>query len=239
MWELDIIIGYKYRKYLFYIKEYILSSSHYTGHGIFAIIADDSDATMSIAIPSPRVELLSDIRSVIAECIIVCEKERYLYNIANKCNKSYRNAVIKTLTLIDISDDIEYAYQTLDININTINMHSYFQFKMHFLKEKWQKVYTNLLPDNISNENIIHLLKNIIDNNIQKYSIYITCQNGRYTISGHSEKPITAIDESEVISNLILLSPSKILIDNNIFSNDGIMLLLYLFENRLIYNIKS
>ncbi len=235
MWELDIIISYKYRKYLFYIKESIIHSAHYNKKGIFAIIGKGSEAIMSMAIIDPSTELLDEISRVIAECMIFCEKELYLAGLKIVCSKEYKSALIKTLVLIDISEDIDYAAARLDIAEKVINIHSFFQFKLHNLKDKWEKMYKTLLPDGkVDDDSVVTMLKDIIDNNNQSISIKIEYVDKSYILSSSHHPTIHAQTEADVIANLILLSPSEIHIDQSKISTDSLILLSYLFQNKIV-----
>ncbi|MBE5735630.1 MAG: hypothetical protein E7361_04225 [Clostridiales bacterium] len=234
MWELDIIINYRYRKYLFYIKEYISASKYNTTKGLYAIISERDNAIMSIALVNPSKELLAEVKSVIAECIVVCEKEKYIHSLKICCNQAYKSAIVKTLTMIDINEDIEYAKSILDIDSKSINIHSYFHFKMQLLKKKWKELYNKLLPDkNIGDEIVLQLLKDIIDTNSQEYIVHIRHTDGKYIIDCKELNPITATSEADIISHLILLSPKELHLNQSQFSADGIILLSYLFDNKL------
>ncbi len=233
MWELDIIINYKYRKYLFYIKDSIISNPKYDKKGVFAIVKDGNNAVLSIAILEPTKQLLKDIEELVAETLIFTEKEAYITKSRRLPRGEFRQAFVKALVLLNMQKEIALAKKYIDLQSSTINIHSLFSFRLKHLEAIWQSHLDAICPNDmeVNNDNLLDILQAIISSNIKNVEVVIT---DAYRITARNIN-IVATDEADVIANLILISPKKITIDKNVvLSGDTIILLQYLFQNKLV-----
>jgi len=236
MWEIDLIVNYRNRKYLFYIKENIIKCPDYHKDGIFAIIRKNNTAILSIAIKNISNTLKQAITNLVAESIVFSEKENYIAKKKLPNFNNFKSTLLKAISLINIKEDINLVKSRLDIEQKVINFHSFFSFCLHDLKEKWNKEFSILIPhDNLIDDSIIlDILTNIIESNITNTSITIDYINNKYILQ-NKEVDIPAQDETDILANLIILSPAKIIINcKNKISKDSYILLSYLFKDKLI-----
>ena len=235
MWEIDIIIDYRYRKYLLYLKENITSSQHYNHKGVFAIIKIGNNAILSIAIMDIDDNLKSEIKEWIAECVVFSEKERYILASQTLPNNIYKHTFLKALVMVDMAEDVKIVSSHISLEENTINLHSLFKFRLNNLEKKWCDMLAKFFPKNESLDDgkIMEILRNITECNRTNEILLVKRNSDNYIIESIvSNTYITAQDDTDLIANLILLSPQKILISctDNI-STDSMILLSYLFGN--------
>ena len=235
MWEIDIIINYKYRKYLMYIKENITNSKNYSKKGVFAIIKMDNNAILSIAMLDATEELKQEIRVWIAECIVFSEKESYIRNKKILPNTTFRNAFLKALIMVDISSDIDIVAKEINLCDKSINLHSLYKFRLKFLEDRWEKSLQALFPDKkeLTSDKLMDILKNIVASNRKSVEVVIKKRDNKFVIEAiNDDIYITASDEADVIANLILLSPYAIHNESaNEYCSDSLILIEYLFSN--------
>ena len=234
MWEFNIYINNKYIRYLNYIKENIMTSKNYT-KGIFAIAKIDNNAVLSIAIEKPSNALLNEIKHYIAESIIYSEKENYISQKKFIPKNEFRTPLIKVLVLLNISSDIDYVANLINLNDSNLNIHSFFNFKLNKLKNKWESSINSFTSKNeeTTGEELLDILKLIIESNPSNNKAVIEFNGSNYILD-IDKKRISANDEIDIISNLIISSPNKIDIqckDN--LSCDSLILLNYLFNNKI------
>lgn len=235
MWEIDIIIEYKYRKYLLYLKENITASKYYNKKGIFAIIKIESNAVLSIAIIDIDDRLKEQIIEWIAECVVFSEKERYILSSKLLPNNEYKNTFLKALVMVDMTEDVKMVSSHINLDEDTINLHSLFKFRLPHLEKKWKAMLERFFTKDeiLDNSKIMEILKDITACTQNSEIIRVRKKNDNYIIeSSISNIYITAKDDTDLIANLILLSPKEIHIYcSQYISTESMVLLTYLFCN--------
>ncbi|MBQ4558381.1 MAG: hypothetical protein IJA61_03285 [Clostridia bacterium] len=235
MWEFSIYINKKYLNYLNQIKNSILSSKHYLG-GIFAISTVDETAILSIAIECPSKQLKNEIKQAIAECLVYTQKEKYISAKINCLNCEFITPLIKVLVLLDIAKDIHETSKSINLNDCKIHIESFFNFKLQHIKKKWEDSVSFIIKNkNINSEELLDVLKLIVESNSANCVAKILYTNNRYILEYQNGSKVLAEDEIDIISNLIISSPQKIEITcKEVLSCDTIILLKYLFLNKLV-----
>ncbi len=236
MWELDLIVSYKNRKYLHYIKENIVKSEYYNNKGIFALIRKNNNVILSIAIIDISNELIDKIADWISESLVFSEKENFITKKKLPDSSNFRSTFLKALALINVTDDIKFVKERLDMNSKTINFHSFFSFCLSDLKNRWEKELLMYFPKDstISDDSLLDILYSIVKSNETKIEIIIDYLDNKYILSGGDDLTIPANDEADILANLVILSPNKITINcKNKLTKDTFVLLNYLFKDKL------
>ena len=239
MWEIDLKTSRKNVQYLFAIEDMITKSQHHKKSVSYAYIEKGDTITMGIAILDPSKSLLDEIRKGIAEAIVLPEKEKYLTTKSIKNKSNIHSSLLKTIVFLDLADDIDYATKLVDLNLKCINLPSLFHFKMAYLRQKWDKILMSTLSKSVSNmsdEHMLDILKNIVTQNKIDIDVYIDIVDNKYIISTPSRTiQVDNLDEPDLIANLIIISPSSIILSQiNIVSDDTLVLLIYLFGTNKI-----
>ncbi len=233
MWQFNILINYKYRKYLSYLKQNITNSPHCPKGVVFALVKVGSDVSLGIAMPEINIALLQSIRHWVAEIIVLSEKESLFSSF--DISKKYMNTLIKTLMLIDISAEIEYCKEKLDMSEEVLCVHSYFNFRLPKLKQKWQaNIKQKQSLDGSDEEQVLDIFKQVIATN-QSYTLArITKTEDMWNLYIDDTLISSTSDELDIVASLIIHSPKAIEIyDSKHLSTDTMLLLQFLFCNKI------
>ncbi len=137
-------------------------------------------------------------------------------------NELTRAAFIRALTVFDKQTDKDLIKKQLVFE-NELNIDSFFYFKLGELTQRWQEICV-LVRENISalqaSGSLAGLLKFLIKTSDIGYDeVHIIKRKGRFVLTDKSSRPIHALFEmcdnksqADTIGDLILLSPSKIVL---------------------------
>lgn len=244
MWEFSIYLKPEESKIANKILAH-LSQSTSECNAILSLNTGPNQICISIAcnkIEKPRVVFI--ISNCLTEIICIDYKEIYLnenLKIKNKkklCMVALKNALIN----FDKETDKYIVGKNLDIK-NKINLYSFFEFKLSYLKEKWGELVrisnenTEVLA---SNENLIELLKFLIDNlEINSDVINLIQKENNYMLYDNNlnEMYLTEFEncsnEEKIMLNLINYCPKRLVlyIENN--KNELCELIKQIFGNRI------
>lgn len=143
----------------------------------------------------------------------------------------------KALLNFDKETDNFIVKRNLDIK-NELFLESFYFFRLKYLRDKWQEL-VDLSNENkdflMTNDSFVDLLKFLVDNlEIYQDEIYVLKSGNSYKIL-FNDKTVAFdnLDEDDIVSSVIDLSPKKI----NLFFNESsgaIKLLKDIFDSRVI-----
>ena len=241
MWEFTISISYKYRQYL----KYILTEINYTKINIISVIKDDNTIThLTIAVD---INSMQRIANVIVECIcniiLFVFKKEYFNNKLDfkKMNITEKSVFLKALVMFDSLTDKEEIKQEIILN-KTLNIDSFYYFKLAFMREKWEEVFNiiNCSPYMADSDSFLDLIKFLVNNldcNIPLINVYY--KNNKYLVFDNKNKLIKLKDkgsdtEIDLINQIIELSPKTInLYCSRDISKNTFDIIYYLFDKKI------
>ena len=217
-------------------------------NGVITKFINNNYIKILIAIPIiERFKIHNNIREKIAETILVNFKREY---ILSKLNFDITKAIdmqifLKALVVFDSETDKAIIYERLKFDSNLI-VNSFINFKLSFLKRKWEELI-DLANDNyiylLNKDSFLELIKFLISNLEYRYYViniftkkdcYLLCDIKGQKITDYLVGNGVIYDEKALLTSLIALNPEKIIIHNNILINDKLIKLLYdLFSNRI------
>lgn len=185
--------------------------------------------------------IINLIEKLIFETMIKCFKlelfETELEFIDN--NKSLNSLILSTLISLDITDEINYAIHNSKLS-NVINIRSFVNFRLNYLVKAWKTLtqYINIMLSSKSENFYIEFLK-IIANEIKTDFdvMYLECNNKNIELLDKNKKIVysmTSQDEVDLIVNLLIYSPDKLIINcYNELSHKLTEMLKYIFEDKI------
>ena len=242
MWEISLIIQTKYKKYLMVLEEKL--KIEFGENKIQSAFYDSKDnSILSIAIDNPTYKFKKTLKKLIAEIILITEKEEIIMNnIKSPTSEQTSNSVfIKTLVLFDFEEEKREIESLLELS-KKIDLHAFFNFRLSKLKNKWFELVNLANRDDSIISNAEVLLEVLVESIAPSGRIIIVKydkgfefydENGDRCKDAFLTKKIT--DEAELITNLILLSPKKIkLMCKDKLTKESLNLINYIFSNKLI-----
>ena len=196
-----------------------------------------------IAIQEEKMELG---KRAITSCIVDVICNDYKLDFLNKhllipCQDRIGMLAFKKAVLhFDSETDKFILRKTLELKSDNTYLASFYQFKLKALKGKWNEL-VSLANENreylLSDESFVDLLKFLVDNlDICEDEISIVKEEGGYRIyTDNSDYSHTLINEENIVSSVIDLSPQKI----NLYFNENssaINLLKQIFVERISIN---
>lgn len=241
MWEISLIIQTKNEKFLEIIEKKVKSFKDIKVHS--ALSKNLGLSTLSIATEKPELILIDNLKILIAETIILTEKETLIKKEVDFKNitKTTYGAFIKALVLFDFEADKNEIICSLDLTKN-IDLHSFYSFKLKNLKKKWLELIklTNQNNGFIGGADI--LLEMLVDSlEVSDRKVFVEKVGGRFVLLDEEGKEIkekrlskSIFDEIELVTNLIILAPKsiKILCKYDI-TKETMNLINYIFNGRV------
>lgn len=184
----------------------------------------------------------------IADCLteIICidYKERFLNEKLRVKNKDELNIIALKNALINFDKETDKYIVGKNLEIKkTINLSSFFNFKLKYLQEKWMELVrisnenTDILS---SNDTIIELLKFLIDNiEINKDVVNVIYDGSNFKIYDNSFNELEIIktegmtEEGLIITNLINYCPRRLILYIDDKETNLIELIKQIFFNRI------
>lgn len=246
MWELTIEF---YNKNFALLFKQSIEKDVKLLNGIITSLIVNNSTKILVAIPNCYKKQLSVIiKNRIAENILLYYKKQYIISKLNfnKTNTIKMDVFLKALVCFDSETDKEIIINRLNFFNKKIVMESFINFKISFLKRKWNEL-VDLANDNamyLSSEDTFNeLIKFLISNLENRISaVNIFNKDNCYFICDANGKAITDFlcdedakyDDEKLITNLIALNPEKIIIHVNNYVKDRLINNLYeYFSNRI------
>ena len=215
--------------------------------GILVCEEIDGRVKLALAVHESKKDMfLGAIFDIIAEAIVISYKEEYLQNnISMKNLNEVTNAVfIKALVMFDKDNEKDIVKNKLTAS-GEIVIDSFYLFRLWDLEKKWSDL-CRVIKDNSSylqiEGTLFEMLRFLImSNNILFGELHL--HKGEKTIYAHGKdgKEVFSVSYREkdngskigVISELLSLSPEKIIIHNDIVDNELSSYIESLFDGRV------
>lgn len=248
MWEITLFSKLKYKKYFEYIKESL--ENNLQEKSLFALAKNGNTVVISIASESKDEKTLDYIKNLIAEVIVLIEKEEFLKsklvleNLSGVC----KMALIKALVLFDIEDDIAVTKKHINLNTN-IDLHAFFIFRLKELQKKWKHLVFLTSNDSFYENNVeilLEFLRFLIESlPFNKEVVTVSKQDKKFcvcykTTSAKSKMLRDTIgNEIDLVTTLISLSPKKIYLKDINLSEETFNMIKYIFNQRVIDEVEN
>lgn len=217
-------------------------------NGVVTSIEDEVCVKVLIAIPIiERFKIHNYLREKIAEIILLNYKKEYILSKLNfnPSKEIDMQIFLKALTVFDSDTDKEIIMERLKFD-NSLYIDSFINFKLSFLKRKWDELIS-LANDNalylINKESFLELIKFLISNLEYRYcTVNVFSKKDCYLLYdqfGNSiedfliEKSIL-YDNNTLLTSLVALNPERIVFHCKENINEHLVKDLYdLFSNRI------
>lgn len=245
MWEIEIVCSRQNSTYIAFIQEGVAKVLIECG-GVSTISADSDLVSISIGCKKQKAtKLKAFLKMLIAD--IVCEKIKFEFLSQNidlqSFGKDYGYALAKVCTYFDNELDRQIVLQCLDINTRTINLESFFHFRLSALKNKWLEL-CEIACSNASaivrHENFVEFVRFLlsnIDSNCQSVILEMQEKCLIYHDSKRDFDIISAIDPLDklgVLGRLIELNPKFIKIYASEEGKETLLLVKNIFADKVI-----
>ena len=246
MWEFSVEFYNKDYAILFKnsIEKYVKTSN-----GIITLLSINSLNKVLIAIPiNVKKQIVELIKNKIAENILLIYKKKYILSNLNfnTSNNTKMNVFLKALVCFDSETDKDIIVNRLSEFNKKIVVESFINFKISFLKRKWNELI-DLANDNcfyLTNEDtfnelikfLISNLENRVDavNLFNRDDCYFICDKNGRVIEDFLCDNAGKYDDEKLLTNLIALNPEKIIVHSESLFKDRFLNNLYeLFSNRV------
>ncbi len=242
MWEISLIIQTKYKRYLQVLEEKL--KIEFDSNKIQSAFYDGKEnSTLSLAIKEPTYKFKKTLKKLIAEIVLLTEKENIILNNIKHHNKDItsKSVFVKTLVLFDFEEEKKEIENLIELS-KRIDLHAFFNFRLMHLKNKWLDLVNLANKDDSVVSNAEVLLEILVESLTPSGRIVIVeydkgfelyDENGKKCDESFLSSEIN--DEVELITNLILLSPKKIkIMCKEKISAESLNLINYIFSNKLI-----
>lgn len=216
--------------------------------GIVVCVYTQNYYKVLIAVPKLQKEKTKKfILEKLAEYILLTTKKDYILSHLNfqKNTSTNMKVFLEALVCFDSEVDKNILINTLKFDKNLI-VKSFIDFKLQFLKEKWNDLVT-LANDNfiyiLNDESFLELIKFLISNLEYRLStVNIFSKKDCYLLLDTNLKKIDDFlidkniiyDDQKLITSLIALNPEKIIVHCNNFLKEPLLKNLYnFFSNRI------
>ncbi|MBQ7453145.1 MAG: hypothetical protein IJS68_02635 [Clostridia bacterium] len=231
MWEITVSESYDKLYCLDFIYARLNAQVKFVG-GIIVKQNIAGRCQLSLAVPKKQKDyFVLLLLELISEVITQNYKRDYLYERLNPISETEltKTAFVKALTVFDKQTDKDLIKKQL-VLCGEINIDSFYYFKLHALRNRWQDI-CNLVNDNISsfepNKTIREFLKFLIKTTETSYDeVHMYKKNQEYYLTDSHNRPITDLVGSEekgevkALEELITLSPAKIILHGEAPSKD-------------------
>lgn len=247
MWEFSLkldgsfleLYSYIYNRLNLLIKNYggVITEQKQSDEHIITLACEDFDRNR--------------VNFYVADCLTdaICVKYKQIY-LEKRLNISQSNDLIlialkNALIGFDKETDKFIVNKYLKLS-RTLNINSFFNFNLQCLREKWNELI-RIANENcgvmVSSDTYIELIKFLVDNlEIVSSTINVVANDGQYNIYSEDFGEIELSDESNIyssdgaiISNLIDLSPKKIVMYCDDTQNSLCNLIKQIFYKRVTF----
>lgn len=235
MWEITLIGEDRDFLYFSQLRDYIVKLN------IKAYISIGTNDNLYISIAATE-DISNKVSEYILETIIKVNKRDYLIENLDFLGSDsvYDEFILTSIIYMDLSQEIDFARYSASLG-KTINIRSFFRFKLARLMIVWARMCDEINSSiEKSKKETIYLdfLKYLADVNEPTYDvIYLDKKEQNIHLFDKKNNGIKAIpsnDEIEVIVNLIIFAPKKIVIrSQDTISDKSCNMLRYIFNDRL------
>lgn len=247
MWEIEIVCSRKNSTFIAYIQEGIAEVLAQSG-GVSAVSADSERVSVSIGCKKPNATKLKAILKILITDVM-CEKIKFEFlseHIDAVCfGQEYGYALAKVCTYFDNELDRHIVFQCLDINAKSLNIESFFHFRLTALKSKWLElceIATSNAHAIVRHDNFVEFVRFLLENaesNCQSVVLQLQEKCLIYHDAKRDFDIISAIDPVDklgVLGRLIELNPALIKIYASDDCGDTLSLVQNIFADKVIIN---
>lgn len=247
MWEIEIICSRKNSAYIAFIQDGIKEVLGQCG-GVSTVSADSDSVSLSVGCKKQSATKLKAILKMLVTDV-VCEKIKFDFlsqNMDISCfGQEYGYALAKVCTYFDNELDRHIVLQCLDINAKSLNLESFFHFRLTALKSKWRElceIATSNAPAIVRHDNFVEFVKFLLENaesNCQSVILEMQKKCLIYHDLRRDFDIISAIDPGDklgVLGRLIELNPSFIKIYASEDCGETLSLVQNIFADKVIIN---
>ena len=243
-WEYSLCVNIAEKQLIIYIKDKLKNLIKKL-KGVITTIYTQSEVLLVLGVPTAsKMQIKPILLSMLTDAIINRYKMKFILKNLS-FNPPYDisfNAFLNGLCFFDIDIDREYIYQKL-LPYNNINIDSFFEFRLKFLKSKWQDL-VSLANDNylylLSNDNFFELLKFLLSN-LECREDIVKVELSKDNFKLYSQEKLlntpTLLEnknKSDLIASLIYFCPKTIVVyDSQYLDKTTKDFLFSLFENKL------
>ena len=238
MWEITLIGEVQdYSRFVIFEK---MLKANYNNAVIVAISLTNNKAIISIAVNSKK--LIYGIKRLVLELVLKISKEEYFVETLqiDTEDKDMQYFIILTAVLSNLEDEIDFAMMKIKFS-KVIHIRSLVRFrlsKLYFLWEKFAIYFNYHASIGIGDDLYLDFLKFLASNSRNgKDIIYLEDNKDSMFLKDKRKNILVSIpknDEISVVVNLIVFSPSRLIINcYDALSNKVAELIKYLFADRL------
>lgn len=236
MWEITIVGNVCD---IIYFEELQDNLSDKFGKDIIVAVSYLDDLVCSIATVNSKI--VDEIKFMVYETIIKsCKLEFFRNNLdILDDNKTINSYILSTLVSLDLTDEILFAIKNTRLHKKLI-IRSFVNFELNYLIQVWKSLceYINISLSGKKETVYISFLRFLAKNLKSSYDvIYLESNCKDIDILDKDRKRISRIskkDEIDLIVNLLMCSPQKLIINcYNELSNKLSELIRYIFEDKI------
>ncbi len=243
-WEFSLKANLDKSEYILYLKDKIKNAVKTAG-GIITTIYTEKDISLLIGLPmAQKMALKPIIYSIVTDILANVYKIEYIVSRFNfePQNSLLHKSFVKALCVFDSDIDKQIVYQKL-INLDSIDLQSFFDFRLKVLKAKWKDLI-DLANDNylylLSGGNLLELMKFLLSNlDCKANFVEVFWEGEKYKLFESKKQlqlPMLSKNDSQedLLASLIAFCPKKIVVYNGSKLNKEVEDILFkLFENRV------
>lgn len=223
MWEINI---HSMQKRTFFLQTIYDRIKQFLSQ-IGAVVAFSNDKkTLSIGCSKENSEQVWNCVKK-ALCDVFCNEIKHDFlnrNVNLQLSKSQTSALLNVLTYFDSELEKQIVFRALNFN-RTIVLESFFNFKLHSLKQKWKELCT-LTNNNsaliLKSENFLEIMKFFVGSIKPKNDCVVVSYRAPCVVFNDKKSHVVAVDSFEkddifsLIAFLVSLAPNriKLLCDN-------------------------
>ncbi|MCR5553311.1 MAG: putative sporulation protein YtxC [bacterium] len=244
MWEQTLSVSSNESAMLNYIYSKISSQVKFVG-GLIIKVNLKGRSKLTLAVPKKQKDyFVLLLLELISEVITIKYKSEFIFNNVRLTlgDNLTQSALISALAVFDKQTDKDIIKKNLILE-SELNLDRFYYFKLGLLRDRWSEI-CSLVENNSINLKLtnsgLNLIKFLVQTSeINSFEVHLFKDNDKLVIADSNFVPLTLLDEisslneSNIVSNLIELSPAKIVI-HNLNENRLISCLESIFENRVM-----
>lgn len=212
------------------------------------MVCEEFDGRVNLALATNENNkdwFLSVVFDVVCEAIIRGYKEEIIKNnmIAHHFNNLTLASFVKALTMFDKMSDKEYIMSKIKPS-KVINIDSLFYFQLWELEKRWKNI-AELISENSAYLKMSGMLDELMKflittNEVEFGTLYLNMGNGNIYAFGEDKREIFSFkycnDDNckiSVVSEIINLSPKRIIINKNFCDQEMVRYLEFLYDGKI------
>ena len=238
MWEITLV-G-EVQDYMHFLVFEKMLKTTYASNVFVGCCNNNHNTTVSIAVKNKK--LISTIKSLIIELMIkICKEEYFIENLTiNTKDKDLQYFILLTAVMANLEDEIDYARVKFKF-YKVIHIRSFIRFrlaKLYYLWERFSNYFNLHFSGTINDELYLEFLRFLTSNSRNSGDIiYLDEKQDDMCLLDKNQKVLVSIpktDEIGIVVNLIVYSPSKLIINcYSSLSGKIAELIKYLFDDRM------